>query len=149
MITSIWIVGVGPVLYDKQFATDLPRLYPRQSLNDTILPMDVYDSIRLIYEVCGTQYYRYTKYINQTMGNVIIKHLKSIYPNKHTIALTHTYKVNAYYKPCSKYINATLDANILNMDLSYDHTISCKCKYNLEDSRVLMKIHRYGRTQCF
>ena len=142
MITSLWIIGVGPVLYDNQFATDLPRLYPRLLLNDTVLPNNVYDSVRLLYNTCGRHYYRYTKYINQTMGNVIIKHLKSIYPNKHTIALTHTYKVNAYYKPCSKYIDSTLDVKILNTDLSYDHIIRCKCKYDLEDSRVLMKIHR-------
>jgi hypothetical protein len=142
MITSIWIVGVGPVLYDKQFATDLPRLYPRQSLNGTVLPKDVYDSIRLIYEVCGTQYYRYTKYINQTMGNTMMTHLRKLYPNKHIIAIRGSYKVNAYYKPCSKYIDSTLDVKILNTDLSYHHTIGCKCKYDLDDSRVLVKIHR-------
>ncbi len=112
MIASLWIIGVGPVLYDN---------HPRLLLNDTVLPNNVYDSVRLLYNTCGRHYYRYTKYINQTMGNVIIKHLKTIYPKKHTIALTHSYKVNTYYKPCSKYIDSTLDVKILNTDLSYDH----------------------------
>lgn len=140
MIETIWIIGVGPVLVHKQFKLDLHRLYPAITLNDVILPKNVYDSIRLLYDTCGIHYYAYTKYMNQTMGNFMMEHLSKLYPNKHIIRIPHTYKVNAYYKPTEKYIDAFIDTTILNEDTTFFCTIRCYCKYLLDDERFIIRV---------
>ena len=59
---SIWIMSYGPVLVDKQFIVDIPRLHPRVSLNENTLSNNVYNSLQYIYDICGIHYYMYTKY---------------------------------------------------------------------------------------
>jgi len=140
MIESIWIIGIGPVLVNKQFKLDLHRLYPAITFNDAILPNNIYDSIRLLYDTCGIHYYSYTKYLNQTMGNFMMEHLSKLYPNKHIIRIPHTYKVNAYYKPTEKYIDAFMDSTVLNYDTTFFCTIRCCCKYLLDDERFIIRI---------
>ena len=106
---SIWIMSYGPVLVDKQFIVDIPRLHPRVSLNENTLSNNVYNSLQYIYDICGIHYYMYTKYLNQTMGNMMIQYIQSIINLAiHIVPIHKSYIVEGVYKQVEKYIKGYL-----------------------------------------
>jgi len=95
----VWILGHGPVTIDKQFLLDIPRSKSVFTINGMPLPNNVFEAVRMLYDICHIQYFIYTKYMNQTMGNLMILYLQKIYPvETYTIVpYRNTYRVDAYY----------------------------------------------------
>ena len=137
---SIWIMSYGPVLVDKQFTNDMRRLHPNITLNDIVLPKNIYESLQQIYDTCHIHYFLYTKYLNQTLGNLMTKYIQKITYNKHILPLSHTYKVNAVYKPFTKYIQAKMLVKLIDNHLKYIKTIRIECLYSIDDDRTIIKI---------
>jgi len=137
---SIWIMSYGPVLVDKQFIVDIPRLHPRVSLNENTLSNNVYNSLQYIYDICGIHYYMYTKYLNQTMGNMMIQYIQSINLAIHIVPIHKSYRVEGVYKPVEKYIKGYLFVKLYDHRLKYKQMIHCQCIYAIPENRVLIKI---------
>lgn len=72
----IWILGLGPILVDKQFVVDYRRL--KLFLNNDPMPDDIREGLRRLYETCDNHYFSYTKYMNQTMGNCTFQMVKNL-----------------------------------------------------------------------
>ena len=77
--TTLWIMGLGPVVVHKQFVLDIGRRQVDWFLNNKPLPLDARDALQRIYEECGNHYYSVTKYMNQTLGNMMYEHVKRMH----------------------------------------------------------------------
>ena len=73
----IWILGDGPVLINKQFLLDIERL-PFVYLDNRLLPKDKYEASKELFHA-GPSYYAFSKFGNQTMGNMAYYHLQQIF----------------------------------------------------------------------
>lgn len=63
----IWVLGIGPLMVDCQFIDDVSRIdiYVR----DVLLPKNIFDALEVLYTTFGNDYFFYTQYGNQTLGN--------------------------------------------------------------------------------
>ena len=50
METSIWVVGVGPIIVNRQFLVDIGRRAVEWYLNGKSIPKDPRDALLLLYE---------------------------------------------------------------------------------------------------
>ena len=82
-MNRIWILGIGPLMVDKLFLVDVKRV--NVYLDDRLMPKNEYIVLEKLYELFGSEYYFYTKYISQRLGNNAFDHLKQQYENKHII----------------------------------------------------------------
>lgn len=136
---QIWILGHGPVIIHSQFVRDIPRSKNRFRLNGFILPDNPFLSSSLLYDTCGIHYFQYTKYMNQTMGNLLMSHLQRIYANV-IVPCQDTYRIDATYTQEKKEISCQLIVRIMTDDLRTIHRIHCRCTYNILTDKVLNKI---------
>lgn len=72
---TVWIMGLGPLIVHPQFVKDIARRSVPWYINNIPIPKDVNDAILLIYQQMGSRYYLVTKYMNQTMGNMMYHHV--------------------------------------------------------------------------
>ena len=77
--TTLWIMGLGPVIVHKQFVRDIGRRKRDWFLNGKPLPRDPRDALEQIYHFYGNKYYIITKYTNQTLGNMMYWHVKRMH----------------------------------------------------------------------
>lgn len=137
---SLWIMAYGPVLVNKQFIVDIPRLHPRVTLNEHTLSNNVYKSLQYIYDICGIHYYMYTKYLNQTMGNMIVDYIRCLKIASHIIPIHKTYRVEGVYKQVEKYVKGNIIIKLYDHQLKYKRMIHCHCIYAIPENRILIKI---------
>lgn len=110
-MNSIWILGYGPLLVDKQFAVDYNRL--KMEFDGVAMPTDCREGLRLLYDTLGTRYFTYTKYMNQTLGNYGYHVLKRITEN-HIIVDMSSIRIRA----CTSYIRFSFSCGELNVFLA-------------------------------
>ena len=104
-----WILGLGPVIVDDQFIKDIGRRSVHWYLNNKPLSKDPRDALLRIYENCGNKYYQFTKYISQTMGNMMYSHVKQMHWKGTMMQQPNTYVIRAYTKPNHVYASIHFD----------------------------------------
>ena len=70
--TTLWIMGLGPVIVHKQFVRDIGRRKRDWFLNGKPLPRDPRDALEQIYHFYGNKYYIITKALILLYYNIII-----------------------------------------------------------------------------
>ena len=133
----IWILGHGPVCIDDQFTVDIPR--QTCYINNIQLPKDKSDAIRMLYEICGIHYYKYTKFLNQTMGNMIIEYLKKI-EHRIIVPVRHTYKVYAFCYDNKNIVKAKINVRVYDDSLKIIYLASCTITMDLMTYLPTLKI---------
>lgn len=136
---QLWIVGHGMITTYRQFRTDIQRAR-RMTINGRHLPPDVYAAVLILYETCGIRYYQYTKYMNQTMGNLTMDRLLQIYGDMILVPDSRSYTISAYYTPVEQSIVSTLTVNVYDTSLHVQNTMLSSCKINLHDDSVVIRI---------
>jgi hypothetical protein len=100
--TTKWIMGLGPVVVNKQFVKDISRRSVHWYLNHEPLPQNPRDALLRLYEECGNKYYRFSKYFTQTMGNMMFSHVKQMHWKGHLTQIPNTYLIRGYSKKCNQ-----------------------------------------------
>ena len=136
---TLWVLGIGPILTDSQFVKDIYRRGNNWYLDDRPLPKDVYDALQIIYEDCGTKYYIFTKYINQTMGNMMYEHVKRMHCKQPMTQVPNTYTIRAYSK--SLRILARIEFQRFDALLKPDGIIEAECMVDIENDQTLIKVN--------
>lgn len=140
---SVWVLGEGPVTVDKQFLTDYKRV--NMTLNSKPMPRDTREGIRLLYDTCGTKYYMYTKYMNQTVGNMAIEILRKMYPHAHIVATKNSFVVEAYTRPHR--VRCRLICNLHNDDLSVAGNVLVTLTFDLDSYLTTITVKDSFRKQ--
>ena len=109
----LWVIPYGPLIVDKQFVVDYNRLKLR--FDNEFMDTDIRLGVRRLYEVLGSQYYIYTKFMNQTMGNMGLQMLRNITIEQHLIPISSSFRV--YGSSLPKIIGCTLRCNGLDNNL--------------------------------
>ena len=136
---QLWIVGHGMITTYRQFRTDIQRAR-RMTINGRHLPPDVYAAVLILYETCGIRYYQYTKYMNQTMGNLIMFRLLQIYGDMILVPDSRSYTISACYTPVEQSIVSTLTVNVYDTLMRVHITMLSSCKLNLHDDNITIHI---------
>lgn len=136
---SIWILGYGLITISKQFYVDLPRIQG-MTINNIPLTSNIYIATRLLYDICGIHYYHYSRYMNQTLGNLMIFYMKKMYSDLHLIPEKNTYEVQAWYKLNRMVIRAAMRVKLYNSDLSEINTIRISCVYNVQTNNTTISL---------
>lgn len=110
---SLWVLPYGPLLVDKQFVVDYNRL--KLHFDNELMSMDIRVGVRRLYEVLGSQYYTYTRFMNQTMGNMGLQMLRNITIERHLIPVSSSFRVYGLSVP--KRIGCTFRCDGLDSDL--------------------------------
>lgn len=114
----IWVIGKGLVSIDKQFILDCPRI--PMYLNNEVLPNQKVAIERLL----DCKYaHTYFKYMNQTLGNMIIEHL----PYSPSYALS----LHAYTHPAV--IQIKMSCIIYDQHVKYQGSVQCKGTFYVKE----------------
>lgn len=139
MERQIWILGHGPVVIHHQFQLDVPRGKGRFKINDIVLSDNVFSATRLLYTICDIHYYQYTKYMNQTMGNMMVMYLQRIYHGSLIYPCHGTYIIRARYKPHLKDIHAQMIIRLIIENICI-RRVRCVCKYDIIKHKFVVNI---------
>lgn len=140
MEQTVWILGHGPVTIHKQFCLDIPRSRNRFRLNGRVLPPNVYEAIRMLYETCHIQYFQYSKFMNQTLGNLMVFHLQKLYWDNIVVPSHSTYRIDAIYTSFVKHIKATMEVKLYTEDLVHVATVRCFSVYDIIRDYTQIKV---------
>ena len=138
---TLWIMGLGPVVVNHQFVKDIYRRNIHWTIDDIDIPLDPRDALELLYDYCGNKYYLFSKYMNQTMGNMMFEHVRQMHWRGVIRQVRDSYIIDALTKPTN-----VIYAQIL-FDLYDDclkhcgriHVISCM---NLDKNQTTIKVKR-------
>jgi len=136
---TLWVLGIGPILTASQFVKDIHRRDTRWYLDDRPIPKDPYEALRIIYEDCGTKYYMFTKYINQTLGNMMYEHVRRMHCSKPMTQVPGTYVIRAYSSPYR--IVARIEFQHFDTSLKPDGIIYAQCMVDIENDQTLIKVN--------
>ena len=126
-MNRIWILGIGPLMVDKLFLVDVKRI--NVYLNDILMPKNEYFVLEKLYELFGSDYFFYTKYISQRLGNNAFDNLKQQYENKHIIC--KQYKIYVYKDK----VEARMFFSIYDSKLKW-----------IKNIKVVSKIKKYSKS---
>lgn len=122
--TVLWVMGLGPVLVHKQFVKDIGRRKVDWYVNGIPLPRDAREALQILYDECGHNYYTVSKYMNQTLGNMMYMHATRKY-KKHLPVTPHTYSLS-------------LAGHELYGRLLLEGVL-CECLYNIDKGTCLLR----------
>ena len=94
--TTVWVMPIGPLTVHPQFVKDIERRSVEWYINDISIPKDVNDALQLLYEQCGNHFYMVTKYMNQTMGNMMYSHIHRMHWHGIICQVKDTFVIKAY-----------------------------------------------------
>lgn len=109
----IWILGKGPVLINKQFLLDIERL-PFVYLNNRLLPKDKYRASKELYHA-GSLYYAFSKFGNQTMGNMAYAYLQKVFCSNDYYISLEPYSMKIYIDSIDKTVSGVLTTCIFSI----------------------------------
>jgi len=141
METSIWIVGVGPVLVNRQFLVDIGRRRVDWYLNGRTIPKDPRDALLLLYEYCGDKYYLFSKYINQTMGNLMYIHVQRMHWSGTMSQVPDTYKVYAFSNK-KNMIKAHLDLDLFDENLKRCGKLRVVSEFDIDKDTTVIQVKK-------
>lgn len=102
MLKRLWILGHGRVMVHQQFLVDYKRLTLFFDGNE--MPCDVRDGVMLLLEKTGNMYYKFLKFMNQTIGNMAFEQLQKVTTDDHLVVRGRTFTVSAFSRPRSKVV---------------------------------------------
>lgn len=138
---TVWIMGIGPVLSNQQFIKDIGRRSVNWYLNNRPLPWNDRDALQRLYEECGNKYYIFSKYINQTMGNMMYEHVKRMHWKDAIVQVPNTYVINATSKPCNK-IFAEIYFNLFDENLKLCGKIHVISLFDIDVNQTTIKVRK-------
>lgn len=135
---SLWILGYGPLLVDSQFIVDYKRL--QMTFDGKIMPSDVREGVRLLYDKLGVKYFTFTKYMNQTLGNYGYEAIKKL-TDDHVVVNMPSIRVHACSIQCS--IQFSFVCNILNSSLQPIHLYFVQVTMNMKTYKITVDCRVY------
>lgn len=136
---QLWIIGHGMITTHRQFRTDIPRTR-RVTINGRRIPREVYAAVLMLYETCGIRYYQYTKYMNQTLGNLTVARLQQVYGDMVVVPDSRSYAIAACYTPVEQSIVATLTVMVYDISMHVHDTMLSSCKLDLQNDSIVFHI---------
>ena len=125
----MWIIGEGPCVVHKQFLTDYKRI--PMYIDGVRMPDDAREGVRLLMEKVGKLYYMYTKYMNQTVGNMSMEVVKTMYPHLHLVQMKNSFQIKAETQK-EHTIVAYLVFQIFSKDLALIGCVSVRLRFDLK-----------------
>jgi hypothetical protein len=110
----VWILGNGRVCVHKQFILDYNRL--TLFLDGERMPRFVRDGLLLLLEKTGKDYYAFTKFMTQTIGNISFETLRKLTSDEHLVLKRDTFKVLGTTVPNAT-VSCTFICDAYNKDL--------------------------------
>ncbi len=139
--TTRWIMGLGPVVVNKQFVKDIGRRFVPWHLNGVPLPKDPSVALLRLYEECGNKYYSFSKYFTQTMGNMMYSHVKQMHWRGFLTAVKNSYKIRAYSKTCNQ-VYAEIDFQMFDENFRLCGRIRVVSMIDLDSHQTRIKVNR-------
>jgi len=140
---TLWIMGLGPVVVHKQFTKDIGRRNVDWYINNKAIPWDKRDALLLVYEECGDKYFIISKYLSQTMGNMMYEHVSRMHWNGPIVPIRDTYIIKAYSKTYHR-VHASIDLNLLDHKLRPCATIHVSSVIDIDKNQTRIRVnHAY------
>jgi len=137
---SVWIVGHGMLISHHQFCVDVPRL-PEAWINGRRLPRDMYDALLMLYEECDMHYYQYTKYLNQTMGNLSMDYVHRVFDGMCIVPDSTSYSVTATCTDRARNIKSKIVALVYdNCTMFYARSLRIECTYDIQGDSIVVRV---------
>jgi len=105
-----------------------------------LLPKNVYRAVKILYDICGIYYFHYTRFLNQTMGNLMILHVQKLYC-QHIVPKQNTYVVRAVFGTL-KQIHASIVVKLFTDDLVFISTIKITCVHDIGEETTKILLHK-------
>ena len=140
---SLWILGYGRLLVDAQFLLDYSRVSMR--FNGVAMPVDIREGVRLLYDTLDRNYYRYTKFMNQGIGNYAYTRLKNITSDPHLIVDMPTLCIKAF--STDSVVSCDFRCHSYDLHLKKKKTYLVTARINLENYIITVKCRVYKNKQ--
>jgi len=140
---SLWILGYGRLLVDAQFLLDYSRV--RMQFNGLDMPMDIREGVRLLFDTLDRNYYTYTKFMNQGIGNYAYERLKQITSDPHLIVDMSTLRIKAF--STDSLVSCVFRCHGYDLHLKKNKTYHVVAKVNLENYITTVKCRVYKNKQ--
>lgn len=140
---SLWILGYGRLFVDTQFLLDYSRVSMR--FNGVVMPVDIREGVRLLYDTLDRDYYRYTKFMNQGIGNYAYTRLKNITSDPHLIVDMPTLRIIAF--STDSLVSCVFRCHSYDHHLKKKKTYRVMAKINLENYITTVKCRVYKNKQ--
>ena len=140
METTLWVLGTGPLIVHKQFIRDISRRRQDWFLDDTVIPRDPRAALLLLYERCGNNYFLYSKYLNQTMGNMMFDHVKRLHWCDYMRAEPGSYIIQAHTLN-EKRITAHIVFLLFDECMHRCGAIHVQSWFNIEKNETCIKVN--------
>lgn len=138
---TLWIMGLGPVVVNQQFIKDISRRNVHWTLDNTDIPLDPRDALELLYDQCHNKYYIFSKYINQTMGNMMFEHVKKMHWKGNITQVRNSYIIDAFTKP-SNVIYAQILFDLYDNSLKRCGRIHVFSYIDIDNNQTVIKVNR-------
>lgn len=109
----VWVLGIGPLMVPQQFLHDVRRM--DIYLYDRLLSKNPYDALEQLYVCYGRDYYFYTMYATQYMGNRTFDTLRM----EHLICRSISLHL-------SDHVEARMVFDIYSKDLEWQRCFACR-----------------------
>ena len=137
---TLWILGLGPVIVNNQFVKDIGRRQVNWYLNGHCIPKEPRKALQRVYEDCGDKYYLFTKYINQTLGNMMYEHIKRMYwQHGHICQVSNSYVISAISNN-GNIIKAKIQFDLYDWQFKRSNNIGVLCKYDIDKNETTIKV---------
>ena len=123
----VWILGIGPLMVSSQFIQDVPRL--DMFLFGRPLSKNIFDALEVLYKAFGSDYFFYTNYANQYMGNKTYDRIKS---DNHLVCNT----INIYIE--RNKIEACIVFDVYDKTLRWIKNIRCRSVKTKDDFLIYL-----------
>jgi hypothetical protein len=136
---TLWILGYGRVLVDSQFLLDYSRV--NMCFDAVAMPSDVREGVRLLYETMDRDYYVYTKFMNQTVGNHTYECTKSFLSCPHVVVSMPTLQINGWSRPFT--VDCMFRCHGYDINLQKKNTYVVRAYVDLKNYTVTVKCRVY------
>jgi hypothetical protein len=137
---TMWIMGLGPVLVHKQFVLDIGRRTVRWYLNGYPIPLEIRPAIQRLYEDCGNKYFLFSKYINQTLGNLMCDHVRRMHWRQHVIQVPNSYIISATSGTTNQ-IKATITFKLYDVTMKDCGSMDVMSIFNIDKNETIIIIN--------
>lgn len=125
----VWVLGFGRVCVHKQFMLDYNRI--TLYFDGKRMPQFVRDGLLLLLEKTGRDYYAFTKFMTQTIGNMSFETLRKLTSDEHLVLQRDTYKVIGTTVPNAT-VSCTFTCDAYNKNLVKTKTFYVKSTIELK-----------------
>jgi hypothetical protein len=131
--TYVWILGVGRLLFDKQFTLDINRMR-HITINGLRVRSNMHDVARYLYHATKHRYFLYSKYMNQGIGNVVVQELQCLLD---LLVVPVQKSLRMVVDTRSGTVGSSMVVRILRYDCSMYCKLHCTYRMSLSGERCL------------